>query len=51
MAIEPAQRPMRGREGARRMLAGDVAVVLGLDGTAIVFLDAAALLYPLDAPA
>ncbi len=50
-AVERAHRPRRAGKVAGEVLAGDVAVVDRLDRTAVIFLDAAALLYPRDAGA
>ena len=51
LAVERAQRRVHLREGARQVLAADIAVVDRLDRAAFVGLDAAALLDPGGAPA
>ena len=50
-AIQSAIRPRRIRKIPRQMLAADVAVVDGLDRAAVILLDAAALLHPVQARA
>src|SRR5436190_6942816 len=46
VAIEAAQRLVMRRERLCGLVGGDVAVVDRLDNTALIFLDAAAFLYP-----